>query len=63
MAQVIWTEQATEDIRRIAEYIEVESPYYASLIVRRLYNKVEHLRQFPEIGRLVPEIQDTNSES
>lgn len=58
MAQVIWTAQAIEDIERIAEYIAQESEQYASLLVSKLYARVQPLQQFPLMGRMVPEKGD-----
>ena len=58
MAQVIWTAQATEDIERIAEYVAQESEQYASLLVTKLYARAQPLRQFPLMGRMVPEKED-----
>jgi addiction module RelE/StbE family toxin len=58
MAQVIWTVQATEDVERIAEYVAQESEQYASLLVSKLYARVQSLRQFPMMGRMVPEKED-----
>lgn len=58
MVEVIWTQRATEEITNIAEYIEQYSVNYASIIVKKLYNKVSVLKQFPKIGRLIPEMQD-----
>ncbi len=41
MVEVIWTARATEEIGNIAEYIEQYSAHYASIIVKKLYNKVD----------------------
>jgi toxin ParE1/3/4 len=58
MVEVIWTTRATEEIAHIAEYLEQYSAHYASIIVKKLYNKVGVLRQFPKIGRMIPELQE-----
>lgn len=58
MVEVIWTQRATEEITNIAEYIEQYSANYASIIVKKLYNKVGVLKQFPKIGRVIPEMQE-----
>ena len=51
-----WTEGATSELAAIAEYISVSSPVYAEQTVERLVRRVEQAREFPESGRLVPEI-------
>ena len=58
MVEVIWTQNATEEIVNIAEYLEQHSKYYAESIVKKLYGKVGILRQHPKIGRIIPEMQD-----
>jgi hypothetical protein len=44
MVEVIWTMRATEEIVHIAEYLEKYSAHYASIVVKKLYNKVGILR-------------------
>lgn len=58
MVEVIWTERATKEITNIAEYLEQYSALYASSIVKKLYSKVGVLKQFPKLGRIIPEIQE-----
>jgi toxin ParE1/3/4 len=58
MVEVIWTQNATEEIVNIAEYLEQHSKHYAEIIVKKLYNKVNVLRQHPKIGRVIPEMQN-----
>jgi len=58
MVEVIWTQNATDEIVRIAEYLERYSEYYASMIVKRLYEKVAVLKQFPKLGRVISEMQE-----
>jgi toxin ParE1/3/4 len=58
MVEVIWTQRATEEITNIAEYIEQYSTNYASIIVQKLYKKVGVLKQFPKVGRVIPEMQE-----
>ncbi len=60
MVEVIWTESATEEIVSIAEYLEQYSEYYASIVVKKLYEKVGVLRQFPKLGRVIPEMHEEN---
>jgi toxin ParE1/3/4 len=56
MAQVRWTSQAADDIESIAEFISQDSIHYASLFVSDILAAVERLEDFPQIGRIVPEL-------
>ena len=55
-----WSEEALEDIESIATYIEKDSPAYASSVVSKFFEKAEILKEFTELGRKVPEINDTS---
>jgi addiction module RelE/StbE family toxin len=50
-----WTDQAVEDLRRVREYIERDSPRYGRLVAERLYEATQRLEMFPRSGRVVPE--------
>lgn len=58
MAEIIWTETAAEDIERISEYISADSEQHAVQFIKRLWDKIELLRSFPEMGRILPELND-----
>jgi len=53
-----WSEEALEDIESIATYIEKNSPIYASSVVSKFFEKAEILKDFTELGRKVPELND-----
>jgi addiction module RelE/StbE family toxin len=55
---VSWTERAQADLAAIRAFIEVDSPHYAEVIVRRLLHAVDRLQDFPQSGRVVPEYVD-----
>ena len=55
-----WSEEALEDIESIATYIEKDSPFYSKSIVSKFFEKAEVIQQFSEIGRIVPELNDTS---
>ena len=57
MKQILWSETAKKDLQQIYDYIAEDSVYYADLFVDELMGKLESLKEFPNIGRLVPEIQ------
>jgi plasmid stabilization system protein ParE len=59
MARVlVWSPEAIEDIEAIAAYIERDSPWYARAVASRLVETAESIPEFPELGRMVPEIED-----
>lgn len=58
MARVIWSDSARENLHAIAEYIALDSLHYAKVFVQRIIGAVERLRDFPKMGRTVPEYDD-----
>ena len=56
--RVAWSPEAVEDIESIAAYIERDSTYYARAVVGKIVEMGKSLSQFPESGRIVPEIDD-----
>ncbi len=57
---VIWSTPARNDLKQIYDYIAKDSKYYATNVVEKIITKAENLNEFPEIGRVVPEIGDEN---
>lgn len=57
-ARLIWAESALRDLDGLAAYIAEDSPHYAALTVDRIVSAVEHLAEFPLVGRAVPEFDD-----
>ena len=57
---VIWSEPAKEDLRIIYDYIAHDSLVYAQQVVNNIIEKSETLKDFPAIGRIVPEVNDDN---
>ncbi|MGH9383883.1 MAG: type II toxin-antitoxin system RelE/ParE family toxin [Vicinamibacterales bacterium] len=55
MIDVSWSPRSVADLEEIRAFIEVDSPAWADLTVRRLVAAVERLREFPDSGRMVPE--------
>ena len=51
---------ARSDIRDIVRYISFDAPERALDFGRFLVSKVKALGQFPEMGRVVPEFNDSN---
>lgn len=50
MAEIVWTEPAIADLESIADYIAVENPNAAAVLVQRVVKHVEQLVDFPESG-------------
>ncbi len=57
MTRIVWTLQAVEDVEAIRTYIARDSPHYAALMVERIVDSVERLKEFPRSGRVVPEVE------
>ena len=55
---VSWASVAESDLRNIILYIAEESPTNALKILNKIREKASSLKQFPERGRIVPELQD-----
>ncbi len=56
MAQVRWTPQAADDFDAITEFIAKDSPHFAGLFAADVLETVDRIGEFPESGRIVPEI-------
>ena len=55
MARITWQRRARSDLRSLHDYIADDSPAQAQRMVARIQAAVEHLREFPQMGRTVPE--------
>ena len=60
MAEVRWTQQASDDLEAITEFIALDSPHYASLFVSDIFQTLERIETFPDCGRVVPETNDVS---
>ena len=56
--RVVWASIAEKDLEKIIEYIALESPRNALKILTKIRKKASDLYALPEIGRIVPELQD-----
>jgi len=56
--KIIWSPLAVDRVSEIAAYIAQENPATAKKWVDAVFRKVKDLQTFPEIGRIVPEIQN-----
>ena len=55
---LVWSPEAIEDIEAIAAYIERDSPWYARAVASKIVEVAESIPEYPELGRIVPEIGD-----
>lgn len=53
---VVWSPEALEDVEAIADYIARDSAFYAGAVVEKMLAAAAALDQFPESGRVVPEL-------
>ena len=59
MAEVVWAEPALQGLDAIAEYIALDNPMAASRLVQRVFEKTERLADFPQSGRIPPELPNS----
>ena len=57
MAALIWTEPAVQDLDAIADYVALDKPDAARLLVARIFQHVEQLAAHPESGSIPPELR------
>ncbi|MDY0355855.1 MAG: type II toxin-antitoxin system RelE/ParE family toxin [Sedimentisphaerales bacterium] len=53
-----WTPQAADDLDSIAGFIAQNSPHYAAVFVMDVLQTADRLVDFPQSGRIVPEVND-----
>ncbi|MBN2154652.1 MAG: type II toxin-antitoxin system RelE/ParE family toxin [Candidatus Lokiarchaeota archaeon] len=55
MVTLIWTAPALQKLEEILEYYELQKSDYCYILKERIDEKIELLKNFPQIGRIVPE--------
>ena len=60
MAKIIWTNPALDDVNDIAEYISLSNMLSAKILVKKIFEKVERLENFPESGKIPIELRNLN---
>lgn len=58
--KIIWSFEATDDLKAIADYIAKDSAFYATAFVLAIRNASRSLKEFSERGRTVPEFSNPN---
>lgn len=56
--KILWSPTAQDKIRKIAEYIALDNPDAALKLIEKIDGKVQKLKQHPESGRIVPELNE-----
>ena len=57
--RIIWSPLAIDRASEIADYIAQDKPSAAEKWIDTVFSKVEQLKSSPEIGRIVPKINDS----
>ena len=58
MVKINWTPQAKNDLIGIAEFIGQNSRKYARIQIQRIRERVLQLKEYPNSGREVPELEN-----
>lgn len=56
--KIVWSPLAIDKASEIANYIARDKPSAAKKWIDTIFSKVEHLKTSPEIGGIVPEINN-----
>ena len=54
--KIIWSPLAIDRVSEIAEYIALDNPVAAEKWVDDIFDSVKRLKQFPNSGRIIPEL-------
>ncbi len=57
--KVKWSPEAIEDVESIAEYIARDSQFYARATVTKIIDFSRSVGKFSQMGRIVPEFNDS----
>ena len=58
--RIIWSPLAVDRATEIADYIAQDKPSAAENWIETVFSKVEQLKTSPDIGRIVPEINNSH---
>jgi len=56
MARLNWTDQSITDLINISDFIAKDSRKYARITISKIRTSAKQVREFPMLGRIVPEI-------
>jgi len=51
--KIEWTAQSKNDLLKIKEYIASDSLFQAKRTIHLIYNSVQRLKSYPEIGKVI----------
>jgi len=57
--KIVWSLEAVDDLKLIADYIAKDSAFYATAFVQEIRDASRSLKEFSERGRIVPELSNT----
>ncbi len=60
MVGIEWSPTAENDLNEIIDYIAQDSLEYALSFYEQVRDRIENLRNFPKLGKKVPELDDPN---
>ena len=58
--KIILSKLALSDLSGIKDYIKKDSLHYAKIFLQKIISSTKMLKNFPKIGRVVPEFNDEN---
>jgi len=58
MAKIVWSSSAQDDIRRIFDYISIDSEFYAEKMIDKIYDRASVLEMHTKVGKMVKEFKD-----
>lgn len=56
--RLVWSPEAADDLEEITAYIARDSAAYARAVASKVLATTRSIREFPEIGRVVPELDN-----
>jgi toxin ParE1/3/4 len=58
--KIVWTLRSRQDLRELATFIARDNPSAALKLGDLIFGRVDSLQNFPELGRVVPERNQSN---
>ena len=58
MVEIKWSPIATDDYESIIRYYKKTAPKFAQNFAKKIIYIIENLNQFPNMGRVVPELEN-----
>ncbi|MCX6153321.1 MAG: type II toxin-antitoxin system RelE/ParE family toxin [Candidatus Kapabacteria bacterium] len=57
--KIRWSAKAADNLESIFTFIAQDSAFYASITAQKIFKLIENLSIFPESGRIVPELNNS----